>query len=105
MVAYEIMSKSHDYLMNIVKKHVHPGTIMMSDHHSSYVILRSAKSHLTKYGYFHFWINHSAYYVHEKFTFLQTASIENQWLQMRHQMMSLKMQQSSARIDEYLSTY
>ena len=62
--AYEIQSKSHDYLVNIVKKHVQAGTIMLSDHHSSYVIMRSAKSNLTKYGFFHFWINHSAWKVH-----------------------------------------
>ena len=104
-IVYEIHSKSHDYLVNIVKKHVQAGTVMMSDHHSSYVIMRASKSNLTRYGFFHFWINHSAYYVHEKFTFLQTASIENQWLRMRHQMMALKMQQSSERIDEYLNTF
>lgn len=88
-----------------MKRHMRSGQIMFSDHHSSYVTMRSSRSNLTRYGWFHFWINHSAYYVHEKFTFVQTASIENTWLKMRHQMMSLKMQVNDDRIDEYLNTF
>ena len=78
---------------------------MLSDHHSSYVLMRGSRSNLTRYGWFHFWINHSAYYVHEKFTFVQTASIETTWLRLKHQMMSLKRVCDFDRIDEYLNTF
>jgi hypothetical protein len=69
-IVYQIENKSHEYLVNLMKKHMRAGQIMLSDHHSSYVTMRSSKSNLTKYGWFHFWINHSADYVHEKFTFV-----------------------------------
>ena len=78
---------------------------MLSDHHSSYVLMRGSRSNLTRYGWFHFWINHSAYYVHEKFTFVQTATIETTWLRLKHQMMSLKSVTDFDRIDEYLHTF
>jgi hypothetical protein len=88
-----------------MKKHLRPGTVMHSDHHSSYVILRSAKSLLAKYGFYHYWINHSNLYVHEKFSFVMTGNIERVWSQLRHMMMPLKFQRNSMRIEEYLCTY
>lgn len=78
-IIYEIKSKVHSYLVSILKKHIRPGTVMHSDHHSSYVILRSAKSLLAKYGFYHYWINHSNLYVHEKFSFVMTGNIERVW--------------------------
>jgi hypothetical protein len=104
-IIYEIKSKVHAYLVSILKKHLSPGTVLHSDHHSSYVILRSAKSLLTKYGFYHYWINHSNLYVHEKFSFVMTGNIERVWSQLRHMMMPLKFQRNSMRVEEYLCTY
>lgn len=104
-IIYEIKSKKHSYLVSILKKHLRAGAVMHSDHHSSYVILRSAKSLLSKYGFYHFWINHSNLYVHEKFSFVMTGNIERCWSQLRHMMMPLKFQRNSLRIEEYLCTY
>ena len=83
-ILYEIKSKVHSYLINLMKKHMRSGRSVLSDHHSSYVILRSSKSHLAKYGYYHFWVNHSNFYVHEKFNFVLTSNVERVWAQLRH---------------------
>lgn len=76
---YEIKCKVHKYLVSILKRHLRAGTVMHSDHHSSYVVLRSAKSLLAKYGFYHYWVNHSNLYVHEKFSFVMTGNIERVW--------------------------
>lgn len=89
-ILYEIKTKMHRYLVSILKKHLKDGTVLLSDHHSSYVILRSGKSHLAKYGFYHFWVNHSDFYIHEKFSFVFTGNIERCWAQLRHQCMPLK---------------
>jgi hypothetical protein len=104
-VIYEIKNKQHAYLVSIMKKHMRPGTVVHSDHHSSYVILRCAKSLLTKYGMFHYWVCHASLYVHEKFSWVFTGNIERTWGQLRHMMMPLKFQKSSKRIEEYLCAY
>jgi len=89
-ILYEIKHKGHEYLVSMLKKHMRSGTVLLSDHHASYVTLRSGKSHMARYGFFHFWINHSSFFVHEKFHFVYTANIERVWCQLRHQQMCLK---------------
>jgi hypothetical protein len=78
-IIYEIKNKQHAYLVSIMKKHMRPGTVVHSDHHSSYVILRCAKSLLAKYGLFHYWVCHASLYVHEKFSWVFTGNIERTW--------------------------
>jgi hypothetical protein len=78
-ILYEIKNKIHNHLVSILKKHISGGTVLLSDHHSSYVILRSGKSHLAKYGFYHFWVNHSDFFIHEKFSFFFTGNIDRCW--------------------------
>ena len=104
-VLYEIHNKLHDTLVHLCKRHMSPGTVMHSDHHSSYVVLRTAKSLMAKHGFYHFWVCHSSLYVHEKFSFVMTGNMERCWSQLRHLMAPLKFQRTSKRIEEYLHTY
>ena len=57
-------------MSRITKKYSHEGASVLSDCHSAYINLRSGISRLARYGFYHFWINHSHYYVHEKFPFV-----------------------------------
>lgn len=66
-ILYYIPDKKHTTLSALVRKHVDNGTILMSDCHSSYLTLSNLHSKMTQYGYFHYWINHSLRYVHEKY--------------------------------------
>jgi hypothetical protein len=75
-------------LAEILKKHAEPGSVMFSDSFSSYVNLQNAISRLTNYGYYHFWINHSHRYIHEKFSFIGTSMIDSSW---RHLKKSFQM--------------
>lgn len=104
-IVYEIASKNHNELMSIIKAHCSPGTVLLSDQHSSYVLLRQSRSNLAKHGFYHFWVNHSNFYVHEKFQFVYTANIERTWAVLRRTQPALKAQRKSQRTAEYLSTY
>lgn len=46
-IMYYINDKVHKNLMELIRKHVEPGTIIFSDSHASYMIMHSAKSKLT----------------------------------------------------------
>lgn len=89
-IVYEISSKCHTELVSVMKAHCDVGTVILSDHHSSYVVLRQSKSNLAKHGYYHFWVNHSNFYVHEKFQFVFTANIERTWCNLRRTQPALK---------------
>jgi hypothetical protein len=104
-IVNEIVSKNHGELMSIIKAHCDPGAVILSDQHSSYVCLRSGKSNLAKHGFYHFWVNHSNFYVHDKFQFVFTANIERTWCQIRRTQPALKAQRKSERTAEYLATY
>ena len=76
---YHCKSKDHASFVNLIKKHALPGCIIYSDTHSSYVKTQNAVSKLAKYGFYHYWINHTCKYVHEKFGFVHTMPIEVCW--------------------------
>ena len=82
-VLYHCLEKSHDYIVNLIKKHIVPGVILYSDQHASYVKLRASCSKLSQYGIYHFWVNHSHGMVNEKFTFVNTTGIEYIWCQLK----------------------
>ena len=46
-VMYFIKDKSHKNLVDIIKRHTVPGTVIFSDSHSSYVNMPKSKSKLT----------------------------------------------------------
>lgn len=68
-ILFYIKNKTHFTLSMHVKNYVEKGATLFSDEHPSYVNLSASKSKLTRLGYFHFWVNHSAQYVHYKFPF------------------------------------
>lgn len=103
---YYIPNKKHTNLINFIKPHVAPGSIMLSDEHSAYVATSNGlRSKLAFYGYYHYWINHSRFYVHEKFNFVNTSRIESTWNDIRHVHNALKMQMDGVKIQEYCDSY
>ncbi len=98
-VIYYIPNKKHTNLINFIKPHIAPGSIMLSDEHASYVATSNGlRSKLAYYGYYHYWINHSRFYVHEKFNFVHTSAIEGTWNDIRHVHNALKMQMDGIKI-------
>ena len=81
------------------------GTIVFSDCHSAYINWGTGKSHLGKYGWYHFWINHSEFYVHEKYPFVCTGRIENCWRMLKTSFSNIKANTNPKRIDEILNTF
>ena len=55
----------------------------MTDQSSVYINTTTAKSKLVKYGFYHYWINHSFAYVHNKFPFITTSGIECSWCHLK----------------------
>lgn len=105
-VIYYIPNKKHTNLINFIKPHIAPGSIMLSDEHASYVATSNGLwSKLAFYGFYHYWINHSRFYVHEKFNFVHTSLIENTWNDIRHVHNALKMQMDGIKIQEYCDSY
>ena len=105
-VIYYIPNKKHTNLINFIKPHIAPGSIMLSDEHASYVATSNGlRSKLAYYGYYHYWINHSRFYVHEKFNFVHTSAIEGTWNDIRHVHNALKMQMDGIKIQEYCDSY
>jgi hypothetical protein len=82
-IVFYIEDKTHWRLAQITKRHAAPGSIIFTDAHSSYVNLVGQKSKFSPYGFYHFWVNHSEFYIHTKFPFCCTNRIEHCWLQLK----------------------
>jgi len=82
-----------------------PGSVVFSDAHSSYQNLSHSKSQLTKYGFYHFWINHGERYVHEKFPFVNTGSIETHWHLLKTHCKGINISMKEQAINEYCNTF
>ena len=104
-IVYYLPNKRHDTLAELFKPHLEAGTIVLSDCHPSYVKLRSAESKLAPYGWYHFWINHSERFVHEKFSFVHTNNIERNWRSLKSTISYVKYSVREERIHEYLQSY
>ena len=102
---FYVRKKTHWCLINVVKSFVPAGATVLSDCHSAYVNMGKSTSHLGRYGWYHFWINHSDFYVHEKYPFVQTSRIENTWRMMKQSFSNIKANQNPDRIDDILQTY
>lgn len=76
--------------MKHLKDHSPSGSTVFTDCHSSYISWANGKSKIGALGYYHYWINHSEYYVHEKFPFVMTGRIENLWRQLKSSFSNLK---------------
>ena len=104
-IIFYIRNKSHWTLGQIIKHYTTPGTSILSDCHSSYITLSAGRSKLSQYGLFHFWINHSEFYVHTKFPFVQTGKIETCWRMLKANFKVLKSNSHPKRIGEILNTF
>ena len=104
-VMYFIKNRNHWNIYPVLKKHVAPGQIVISDEHATYVCLQSAKSRLAKFGYYHFWVVHSSRYSHEKFPFLYTSNIEQVWAKLKIQNSGLKNISASYKIEKYADAF
>lgn len=80
IIIYYIKNWRKQQLYPYLKKHLRPGSFVITDEHKSYVNQAASRSHLTELGYFHFWVNHASYrYCHEDFPFVYTNGIERTW--------------------------
>ena len=104
-IIFYVVRKTHWLLSTISKAYTAPGSIIFTDAHSSYCTLQNATSKLTQYGFYHFWINHSAEYVHTKYPFVTTAAIERQWLHMKSLFKCLTHQSEIVEMERCLQTY
>jgi len=102
---YHIKSKDHETFVDMIKRHATPGCVIYTDTHASYVKTHSSISKLAKYGYYHYWINHSCMYVHEKFGFVHTMPIEVVWNNLKKTACGLKVAQKDKAIREHLNSY
>jgi len=88
-----------------MKKYVQRGSIVFTDCHSAYINWGSGTTKLGQSGYYHFWINHSEFYVHEKYPFVCTGRIENCWRMLKQSFSNIKANMNPRRIDEILNTF
>ena len=102
---FYIKKKTNWVLTHLMKMFVPAGGTILSDCHSGYISWGSGKSHLSKHGWYHFWINHSEFYVHEKYPFVCTGRIENTWRMMKQSFSNIKSNTNPKRIDEILHTF
>ena len=60
ILMYYIKNRKTENLYPKFKKHIEPGTVLITDEHASYMSTLSMKSRLSTMGYYHFYINHNA---------------------------------------------
>ena len=102
---YFIKEKSHKNIVEMIKRHTAPGSVIFSDSHASYVHMPKSASKLTQYGFYHYWICHITRYVHEKFGFVHTSGIELQWNNMKKSLKGLRYASSPKIINEYVNNH
>jgi hypothetical protein len=101
-ITYYVRNRNHKLLSEIIKKHTYPGAILFSDQYSSYVNQQYSQSKLTQYGYYHFWVNHTHRFIHERFPFVGTSMIDSSWRQLKKSFsMCLKRASRPENIVEY----
>ena len=71
-------SRSESTLIELIKKHIAPGTILFSDCWKGYI-------NLEKHGYKHLSVNHSENFVDPE-TRVHTQTIESSWRPMRRRL-------------------
>ena len=104
-IIFHVMNKMHWTLSQIVKAYVPQGATVFTDAHSSYINWHGGKSKLSAYGYYHFWINHSEFYVHSKYPFITTGKIESTWRALKNVFPMMHNNANPHRLDEILNTY
>lgn len=102
---YFVQNRKADNLHKLIKKHCVPGVIMYSDDAAMYTVKHGGRSQLCEQGYYHFWVNHSHQYTNDKFTFIQTGTIENSWARMKRQAYGIARVRNNGAIQSYLDAF
>jgi transposase-like protein len=75
IICVSVHKRDGETLLSIIKKYVHPDSIIYSDKWGGYI-------NLTELGYAHFSVNHSNYFV-DPVTKVHTNTIEGNWSGLR----------------------
>ena len=104
-IIYHVKSRGFWNIHPLIKQHVEPGSIVISDEMQTYVNFQSSKSVLAKFGFYHFWIVHSNRYSHEKFPFVYTSSIESLWGHLKNQNQNMKSEMKPKAIQSFCDAF
>lgn len=104
-VMYYLKEKSHDRIIEVIKRHCKLGSTLMSDMHSLYVNFQQSQSKLCQHGYYHMWCNHSETMVHYKFRFLHSLNIEQEWLQLKKKFSTISHAQKEESLQDWCNLF
>jgi len=92
VIIYPVLYRKREILINIVKKHVKPGSLILSDRFSAYWNNRTSPptSHLIPHGYLHLGINHSIHFVSDINNQIHTNTIERVWRSLKGKFKNFK---------------
>ena len=81
VIIYPVLYRNRKSLKPIIRKHVKPGALILSDRFSAYFNNRTVPptSHLVPLGYIHIGINHSIHFVSNIDSSIHTNTIERVW--------------------------
>ena len=88
-----------------MKKHIATGGIIYTDSHMSYCNSSQGVSKLSKYGWYHYWTNHSVRMVHEKFPFCHSMSMEAVWGDLKRTCVGMKFTLAYDKIQEFCDEF
>ena len=81
VIIYPVLYRRRAIFISIIRKHVKPGSLILSDRFSAYWNNRTTPptSYLVPYGYIHLGINHSIHFVSSINNQIHTNTIERVW--------------------------
>ena len=92
--------RTRQSIIPIILKHVAHGAWIYSDSWSAYINPRTKQSYLERWGYVHFYVNHSRYFVNPLLNIIHTNTIERLWRTTRA---FLRQSQPREYLDEHLA--
>jgi hypothetical protein len=99
-VVYPVLWRNHETLMMIILRHVPLGATIYSDCWSAYINNRTKQSHLMKYGYVHYVVNHTYQFVSNFSNTIHINTIERTWRTIKSY---IRMLRPKIFIDDYLA--
>ena len=83
---YSVEERDRGTLETLILKHIKIGSRVYSDCYSVYVNNRATpkKSHLIKYGYTHYFVNHRVEFVSAVLSTIHTNTIESLWKEVKN---------------------
>lgn len=91
-----VKKRSRDHLIPLILKHVHPGSVIISDEWRAY------KRALSQFGYKHYTVNHSRCFV-DPTTGAHTQHLERAWLTYKSIIWRLRGNQSAKLLKQHLA--